>query len=370
MASGPVSRPAVAIVGGGIIGLSIAFRLARPDLGLLVEVFDQSVTGGEASWAGAGMLSIGGELENASPLATLALESRKMYSAFVRELESLSELPIDYLECGALDVAYSEDELSALEQRAERQRVLGIRSKRISASQVPTFWPRIRHEGLAGGRFYPDDAIVNPRELVHALKIACRKAGVNIVERCRVKVIELSEDSLSVVSDRGTSRFHAAVIAAGAWSSQIEIAGAPGLPRAEPVKGQLIGYHQPEQTCNTIVRHGHTYLLQRSSGLLIAGSSMERVGFDRELDPFIEADIARRAGLLMPHLAETSPCESWMGFRPASDDLQLGMWRPRLYLAYGHFRNGILLAPATADHIANQISANLQRRSSASGADR
>lgn len=370
MASGPVSRPAVAIVGGGIIGLSIAFRLSRPDFGLSIDVFDQSVTGGEASWAGAGMLSIGGEIDAAAPLANLALESRKLYPAFVHELESLSELPIDYLECGALDVAYSDDELTALDRRAERQRILGIRSKGITAGQVATFWPRIRQEGLTGGRFYPDDAIVNPRELVHALKVACRKAGVNIVERCCVKAIELAENRLSVVGDRGTSHFNTAVIAAGAWSSQIELSGAPALPHAEPVKGQLIGYHQPEQTCNTIVRHGHTYLLQRSSGLLIAGSSMERVGFDRELDPFIEADIAHSAGFLMPHLAETSPCESWLGFRPSSDDLQLGMWRPGLYLAYGHFRNGILLAPATADHIANQISANLQKRSSASGADR
>jgi glycine oxidase len=127
------------------------------------------------------------------------------------------------------------------------------------------------------------------------------------------------------------------------------------------VKGHLIGYQQPEQTCNTIVRHGRTYLMQRSNGLLIAGSSMERVGFDRELDPVIESDLAKRAGFIMPHLTETSPTESWMGFRPASDDLHVGVWHsPRLYLAYGHFRNGILLAPVTAERIAGDVSANWQ----------
>jgi glycine/D-amino acid oxidase-like deaminating enzyme len=102
-------------------------------------------------------------------------------------------------------------------------------------------------------------------------------------------------------------------------------------------------------------------LLQRGNGLLIAGSSMERVGFDPDLNPFIESDIESRASFLMPHLAETTKSESWMGFRPASDKLHVGCWHsPRLLLAYGHFRNGILLAPVTAERILNEISANWQ----------
>lgn len=358
---GPVNRPAVAIVGGGVIGLSIAFALARRETALFAEVFDRSVAGGEASWAGAGMLSPGGELDEPNALTALAIESRRMYSRFVRDLQSASELPIDYQECGALDVAYSEDELTALDRRAERQRELGIHSRRISRTQVTTFWPRVRREGLVGGRFYADDAIVNPRELTHALKCVCRKNQATVYEHCRVKSLAVSETGVSVNSEMGAVTCDMAVVAAGAWSSEIEVTGVPALPISEPVKGHLIGYQQPEQTCNTIIRHGHTYLLQRGNGLLIAGSSVERVGFDREVNPFIEADLARRAGYLLPHLTETSPSESWMGFRPASDDLHIGMWHsPRLYLAYGHFRNGILLAPATAERISSQISANLR----------
>jgi glycine oxidase len=360
--TGPVNRPAVAIVGGGVIGLSIAFALSRRETGLFTELFEQSVAGGEASWASAGMLAPGGEFEEVNPVTDLAIESRRMYSRFLRDVEEASELPIDYQECGALDVAYSEDELRALDRRAERQRQLGIQSRRITRTQVATFWPRIRREGLVGGRFYADDAIVNPRELTHALKCVCRKSQVTIYEHCRVKAISVADSGVCVDSDIGKLSCEIAVVAAGAWSGQIEVTGVPALPPSEPVKGHLIGYQQPEQTCNTIVRNRHTYLLQRVNGLLIAGSSVERVGFDRELNPFVEADLAKRAGFLLPHLAETQPSESWMGFRPASDDLHIGKWHsPRLYLAYGHFRNGILLAPGTAERIASFISANWQR---------
>jgi len=353
------ARRKVAVAGGGIIGLSIAWRLAQAEH--LISVFDQGSAGGEASWAGAGMLAPGGEVDEPTPIANLAVESRTMYSRFVRELEDASELAIDYQECGALDVAYSEDELRALECRAARQRDIGLHSKRIPRTQVLTFWPRIRREGLLGGWFYPNDAIVNPRELTHALTYVCRKSGVTISEHAEIKTIEVSSAGVSLHSDNGMEHFDIAIVAAGAWSSMIATSGVPALPRAEPVKGHLIGYQQPEQTCNTIIRHGHTYLLQRANGLLLAGSSMERVGFEREVDPYIEADLVRRAGFVLPHLSETSPSEVWTGFRPASDDLHVGMWHsPRLHLAYGHFRNGILLAPVTAARVAAQVNASLQ----------
>lgn len=353
----PGDRTSIAVAGGGIIGLSIAWRLAQA--GYSVTIFDQRTMGGEASWAGAGMLAPGGEVDESSAVGALAVESRRIYRRFIRQLEEASGLPIDYQECGALDIAYSEDELAALERRAERQAALGIPSKRIGPRQIETFWPRIRRKDLLGGRFYPDDAIVNPREVTHALTCVCRRAGATVSEYCLVRAISVSPDGVSLQTSWGYQKFDIALIAAGAWSNLIAVSGVPPLPKAEPVKGHLIGYPQPDQTCNTIVRHGHTYLLQRGNGLLIAGSSMERIGFDRELNPSIQAELAKRAGFLLPHLAETSPSEGWMGFRPGSDDLHLGAWQsPRLYLAYGHFRNGILLAPVTSERVVAEISAN------------
>ena len=357
-AGASAKAPRIAIAGGGIIGLSIAWRLAQ--VGYRVTVFDKGQFGGEASWAGAGMLAPGGEIDEEDDLAAMALESRQLYSQFVHDLEDESALSIDFQECGGLDVAYSDAEMAELECRAQRQLAFGIRSKRISLNHLTSFWPRVNREHLVGGRFYPNDAIVNPRELTHALQIAGAKRGVNYAAHRQIRRISVAGDQVQLDTP---GRYDYAVIAAGAWSNEIALEGVPPAPQVEPVKGQLLGYQQPEQTCNTILRHGRTYLLQRGNGLLIAGSSMERAGFDDSLSASIEADIAGRAGHVLPHLKETTHSESWMGFRPASESPHIGPWHSdRLYLAYGHFRNGVLLAPLTAERIAAKIIASWQTR--------
>ena len=345
----------VAVAGGGLIGLSIAWRLAQQ--GFKVTVFEKGSTGGEASWAGAGMLAPGGEFDEPSHLAQLALESRSLYPAFVRELERATGLAIDYQECGALDLAYDAEQWRSLLARAERQAAFGLSCKILKPEQVSVFWPRVRSEDLAGALFYPGDAIVNPRELVTALSVACRQLNVAIIENTAIDSALVTESV--VATDRG--QFDALVVAAGAWSSSIHLENAAPLPAVEPVKGHLIGFQQPDQTCNTILRHGHTYLLQRANGLLIAGASVEHVGWDRSIEPAQAASLAQQAGFILPHLAETTPTETWIGFRPSSTAPQIGSWHsPRLFLAYGHYRNGILLAPVTAQTIAQAISASFE----------
>lgn len=351
----------VAVVGGGIIGTSIAWRLAQR--GWRVTLFDKGSIGSEASWAAAGMLSPGGEIERPSDLAFLATESRRLYSGFVSELENASGLAIDYQECGGLDLAYSQPEWDLLKARAVRQAATGIRSKEVSLADVSTFWPRVRTEGLVGAFFYPDDAIVDTREEMVALAAACQRAGVSIRQNTPVHRLQVSEHEAKLENNRGRETFEAVVIAAGAWSNAIVVEGLPPLPSAEPVKGHLIGYQQPEQTCHTVVRYGHSYLLQRASGLLICGASVEHVGFDREIRPEVVAFLTEQAVFLLPHLRETAPSEVWSGFRPGSEALRIGSWHSeRLYLAYGHYRNGILLAPLTADRIASEITSNLRKQ--------
>ncbi|MGI9072513.1 MAG: glycine oxidase ThiO [Bryobacteraceae bacterium] len=358
----PIERlGTIGVVGGGIIGTSIAWRLAQR--GWRVTLFDKGSIGGEASWAAAGMLSPGGEIEGPSDLAFLATESRRLCSGFIGELEKVSGLSIDYQECGALDLAYSQPEWEVLQARAVRQAASGIRSNQVPAEDVSTFWPRVRREGLVGAFFYPDDAIVNTREEMVALAAACQRSGVSVRQNCPVYKTQISDKEATLESCRGTEAFEAIVIAAGAWSNAIVLEGTAALPSAEPVKGHLIGYQQPEQTCHTVVRHGHGYLLQRASGLLICGASVERVGFDREIRPEVVASLTAQAGFMLPHLRETAPSEVWIGFRPGSEALRIGSWHSRrLYLAYGHYRNGILLAPLTADRIASELTANLRKQ--------
>jgi glycine oxidase len=345
----------VAVVGGGIIGMSIAWRLAQARFA--VTVYEKGAIGREASWAGAGMLAPGGEFESDSELARLAVESRDLYPGFVEELRRDSEVEIDLQETGALDVAYSAEELKELEERSVRQRAIGIPSKRLGPVQISTFWPPLRKEDLAGGYFYPGDAFVDPRHVMAALRVCCAKAGVSLREDTEVTAIDVNGRAVFLDGEASD----AVVIAGGAWSGLIAVSGLPALPLSEPVRGHLLGYRQPQQICSTILRHGHTYLLQRANGFLVVGASVERVGFDRNIDASAAARLEQAASFVMPHLGETAPEEVWNGFRPGSDELHMGAWHgSRLYLAYGHYRNGILLAPVTAKTIAAEISANLQ----------
>lgn len=348
----------IGIVGAGVIGLSVAWRLAQS--GWKVTLFEQSSAGREASWAAAGMLAPGGEYDEPSPLVTYGLASRLQYRSFIEELQEKSGGVIDFQENGALELAYSADELAGLNAKAALQQTLGILSKSLELSQVAAFWPRVRREGLQGARFYPDDAVVNPREMTAALRLVCERLGVEINESFAAASVRVGEKWSEVSTEAGSGAFDAVIIAAGAWSSSIAVSGVPPIPPSKPIKGHLVGYHQPEQTCTTIVRHRNVYLLQRANGLLVAGASVEDVGFDRTVVSRVAGEISARAAEIFPHLSETTPTEIWTGFRPGGT-LQIGSWHsPRLWLSYGHYRNGILLAPWTARKLSDEINASLQ----------
>ncbi len=151
------------------------------------------------------------------------------------------------------------------------------------------------------------------------------------------------------------------MLAAGAWSGQVPVLGDDGplaIPATFPVRGHLLGYALQPGSLSPILRQGHTYVVQRSSGFTIAGTSTEQVGFNRELDPRIVDDIRARACELIPELRSALEPTAWLGFRPATEDFAPVIGRlgdTRLWLAYGHYRNGILLAPATAARVAGEI---------------
>jgi glycine oxidase len=328
------------VAGAGIIGLSCAWRLALCKIA--VTVFDAGQAGGEASWAGAGMLAPGGEMDAASPLAEMALSSLKMYPDFVEALREASGLPIDYQRCGAVELALNDHEAADLERRAARQSTMGIRSETTA------------YAGSAAARFYPDDALVNPRDVIAALRVACLRSGVSLHEH--EPVTEVYPDGSGVRTNRASYEDDGVLIAAGAWSSGL----AAGLkrPATIPVRGHLIAYKAEAGMLGTILRHDHTYLLQRDSGSLIAGSSTERVGFDRTIDKSVVQAIHARASRLMPALAGMSPVECWNGFRPGIEGGIPAIGRidgTAILTAFGHYRNGILLAPDTALRIERAV---------------
>lgn len=261
-----------------------------------------------------------------------------MYPEFVRELEEESGLAVEYRQCGAIEVAVDETGVDGLMQKAARQAAIGIVSEPC----------RYRDQEA---RYYPGDAVVDPRTVTKALLAVCRRRGIALHEH--EPVIAVLADGLGIRTAEAEYRSDRVLIAAGAWSSSL----LPGLPRAFPVRGHLLRFDMERGLLPTIVRSGHTYLLQRASGALIAGSSMEDAGFDRTVDGAIAADIHRRAARLLPELAGAKPTDCWNGFRPGTDaGPALGRFgATAIWTAYGHFRNGILLAPDTAHTIAEQF---------------
>lgn len=324
-------QPDVIVVGAGIIGASIAWRLAQHRVS--VQLRDAGRMGCQASSAGAGMLAPGGEVQGPSAFGKLLVESLRLYPDFVQELSIATGIQIDYRKSGAIETAGSEKEWITMQSRAQVQASMGVRSEPGGATTL----------------FYPDDAIVDPIDVLSALRVACLAEHVEILEGSPVDRLDTLGASIIVLS-------------AGAWTSSI--AGAPeGIPKSFPVKGHLIGFSLLPGSVGPIRRCGHTYLLQRANGFTIAGSSTEHKGFDLAVDPALVDQLRQRAEALYPPLKGLTPIRSWTGLRPGIDAAEPSIGRlgaTRYWLAYGHYRNGILAAPATAARIAADIISNLE----------
>jgi glycine oxidase len=325
----------VHVAGAGIIGLSIAWKLAKA--GARVHVYEAETAGSGATEASAGMLAPGGEFDRDEPLLHLAQAALKLWPDFAEELRGESGMPVDYIECGAVERPADDAHWKELVRRARRQQELGI------ACDIAD-----------GELFYPGDCIVDPHQLVPALRRACEARKVEIREREPLRRIDAGEGVPTV-------------IAAGCWSNQIEVFDGETqlqLPAVKPVKGHLLGYRMPAGSLPHILRSGSTYILQRAGGYTVAGSTKEDAGFNTAVDPAICQDIHERACRLWPRLCAHRPAECWTGLRPAADTEDPIICRldsSSVWLAYGHFRNGILLAPVTAELIAAQITASLGR---------
>ncbi len=320
------------------MGLASAWRLAQR--GWSIRMFDLREPAREASRAAAGMLAPGGEIDSNAALAQMALRSLAMYPEFVRTLKEESGLPVEFSQCGAVEVAFDDIQNKALAEKAAHQAAIGIASNPC-------------HYQNWNARHYPADAIVDPLSITRALLAACRERGVVIHEHEPVtEILPNSSGVRTAIADYHSDRV---LIAAGAWSSALF----PGLPKVYPVRGHLVYYEMEPGMLKTIVRSGHTYVLQRASGGVVAGSSMEDAGFDRTVNTAIVEDIHKRAAKLIPQLAEVTPVDCWNGLRPATDvgPVVGRVANTNIWTAYGHFRNGILLAPDTAQTIASDFDA-------------
>jgi glycine oxidase len=343
-------RPSVVIVGGGVMGCACAWELARA--GARVVVLERSVPGAEASSAAAGILGARVEAHDEGPLAALGHESRRLYPRFVRELARSTGIDVEYRESGVLKVVPSARALTELARSVAWQKPSPLRVNRA--------WLRRQEPalaaGLAGGVLFEDDARIDPRLLLRALHIAASNAGVTFRSGAYVRgVVRAGGRATGVSLDDGTvvPGTHV-LVAAGSWTSLV---GGVGLKEGsvEPVRGQIVELETETPAIHRVVFGPKVYLVPRDDGRVLVGSTMEFVGYRREVTAGAVRDLLDAALRLCPALESASLRASWSSFRPYTPDALPLIGESDcegLLLATGHHRNGILLAPVTAAIIA------------------
>jgi glycine oxidase len=350
------SKPDVAIIGGGVMGCGVALRLAQR--GLAVTVIERGIPGAEASSAAAGILGPQMESDTPGPLLELGLRSRALYPALAAELRDATGIDIGYLKSGVLAVAFDPAQEADLATRRTWQLARGLRVETLSSTSVREIEPALSPELVAALRF-PDDGQVNARELARGLSQAAAAAGARFLQGRYVRRVLIDRGAaVGVELDGELLAAGAVVVAAGSWSGLVEGAGVPAQV-VRPARGQLASIEtRPPILRHVISLHGRGYLVPRRDGSVLAGSTMEMVGFRKEVTVAGLAQILTMAHTLVPVLADAPITATWSNFRPYTEDHLpvLGVTPVRgLVLATGHFRNGILLAPVTAQVIAELV---------------
>jgi glycine oxidase len=352
--------PDVVIVGGGVIGLSVAWRCAQR--GLSVAVVDPA-PGSGASRTAAGMLAPVTELHyEGAELLALNVESARRYPDFAAELSERTGIDVGYRRCGTVQAAWDAADLAELRALHEFQARLGITSRMLTGDELRDEEPALA-AGLPGGLWAADDHQVDNRRLHAALLAAAGATGAQLLED-RVAEVEVRDGRAVGVRLAGGAEVRAGtvVVAAGAWSRRIDGLPLEVAPRVRPVKGQTLRLRGTADLLRHVVRgavRGNpVYLVPRADGEIVLGASSEEAGFDLRPRAGAVYDLLRDAQALVPELSEVEFVEVSTGLRPGSpDNAPLLGWSglDGLVLATGHYRNGILLAPVTGDEIATLI---------------
>ena len=349
-----MARADIVVVGAGIIGAALAEELARH--GRRVTLIDRGRVGAEASTAAAGILSAHMDVKEPGPLCDLCQAARKMYPRWVEHLERKAGISVGYHVDGILALILSGREEHAMKRQARWQTRLGLRVERWSPKDIRRQEPAV--DGKVRCAFhFPTEAQINVVQLMQALAIACRKAGVEVLEQTNVSRLLLRDQAVrGVETNHGVYEAPVVVNCLGSWAST---GGAfPLTLPIEPARGQMLAFQGPPRLFRRAVMSSRAYVVQRRDGRMLVGSTIERVGFDKSLTVEGMHGILCGARHFSSALNTCTFLDAWTGLRPATRDGLpiLGSTSiDGLYVAAGHFRHGILLAPITATLMAELI---------------
>jgi glycine oxidase len=331
----------VAVVGGGIVGLAVAWRAQTR--GLSVLVLERGEFGAQTSHVAAGMLAPVAEADAGErPLLALGLQSAQRWPAFAAQLSEVTGLDIDFRRCGTLMVARDRDEAEALERERDLRERMGLRVQRLLPSAARRLEPALAPT-LRGALDLPDDHVVDPRLVCAALVRAAERAGA--ILRAGVEVDDL--DALPAEQ---------VVVAAGPWSAAFG-----DEARVRPVKGQSLRLRDPGGAglVERVVRWDGGYLAPRGDGRYVLGATSEERGFDTATTAGAVHELLRDASELVPGVLELEVEEVIAGLRPGTPDnapiLGRSQVDPRVVWATGHYRNGVLLTPVTTDIVVAEL---------------
>jgi glycine oxidase len=364
--SQPPTIADVVVIGGGVIGLTIARALALRGVGEVVLV-ERARLGKEASAAAAGMLAPQAEANCADDFFNLCAQSRDMYPTFAAALREETGIDCELDRTGTLYLAFTEHDQAEIEHRHDWQVRAGLAVQKLNATDVRSLEPCIS-ESVSGALRFPSDIQVENRRLLSALIAANEKLGVRLMTGTTVESIRINRGRIEgAETSRGFISAGKIVISGGAWSSFIKVLDtALPHPRIEPVKGQMVCFDATDSAPG-IARHviysPRGYLVPRRDGRVLAGSTTEHAGFDKEVTASGVHSILSNAMEISLWISDLPLVAVWAGLRPRAHD-SLPVLGPceelrGLVFATGHYRNGILLAPITGELIADAIVDNV-----------
>ncbi|TAH32728.1 MAG: glycine oxidase ThiO [Alphaproteobacteria bacterium] len=348
----------ISIIGGGIVGLGIGWYLARA--GYETHIFERDVAGRAASWAAGGMLPPEIETEPTEKnLYSLSAESLNLWPEFAAQLESASSAKIHFQKNGSMMVARDADDIERLKFLHKLHQDYGLDPEYLSGYDARKLEPHLGRN-IVAAIHHPNDAHVDNRACVKALITAFQKSGGKLHEQASIESVEIENNRITgLVCKSEKIKSDIIINAAGAWAAEIQGLPEHTIPPVRPVKGQMIALTTTPHTqlIRKLIWSPDVYLIPQPGRLLI-GASVEEMGFNNDLTAGAQMDLLNEAYRILPGIYDLPILESWTGFRPTSRD-DAPILGPTeidgLILATGHHRNGILLAPLTAQSIFSLI---------------